>query len=147
VAQRCREYLTVCTTSDTVVAAAIVQRGRLLVQQRAWPAAHAGRWELPGGRVDDGESERDALIRECAEELGVVVHLGVRVGHDIPLPGSDATLRVYAATLADQTAKPRAVEHRAIRWVHVHELDTVDWLPADRALLPALRELLRAARR
>ena len=125
-----------------VVGAAIIRGGRLLVQQRAWPAADAGRWELPGGRVDDGEAETDALARECAEELGVHVVPGRRVGHDVPLPGGRSVLRVYAATLADPHAEPHAVEHTAVRWLAADELDAVDWLDADRAVLPRLRALL-----
>jgi 8-oxo-dGTP diphosphatase len=122
-----------------VVGAAIVRDGRLLAQQRAWPAADAGRWELPGGRVEDGEGEVDALVRECLEELGVRVVPGLRVGPDVPLAGGRSVLRVYAATLADPHAAPRAVEHHAVRWLPVAELDTTDWLAADRALLPHLR--------
>jgi 8-oxo-dGTP diphosphatase len=125
-----------------VVGAAIVHRGRLLAQQRAWPAADAGRWELPGGRVEDGESETDALVRECAEELGVQVTPGPRIGGSVPLPGGRSVLRIYAATLISPGAEPRAVEHAAVRWLGADELTTVDWLDADRVLLPHLRALL-----
>jgi len=124
------------------VAAAIVRERRLLAQQRAWPPDVAGRWELPGGRVEDGEAETDALARECAEELGVHVVLGRRLGGDVPLPGGRSVLRIYAAELADPWASPQAVEHFAVRWLDAGELDTVDWLDADRALLPQLRALL-----
>jgi len=125
-----------------VVGAAIVRDGRLLAQQRAWPSAIAGRWELPGGRVEDGEAEPDALARECAEELGVLVVPGDRVGGDVPLPGGRSVLRIYAAALADPTAQPRAVEHLAVRWLDAAELAAVDWLDADRVLLPWLHALL-----
>lgn len=125
-----------------VVGAAIVRGSRLLAQQRAWPPADAGRWELPGGRVEDGESDTDALVRECAEELGVRIVPGGRVGHDVPLPGHRSVLRIYAATLTDPDAEPRAVEHRALRWLGAAELAAVDWLAADRALLPWLHAML-----
>lgn len=124
-----------------VVGAAIVRSGRLLAQQRAWPAADAGRWELPGGRVEDGESDLDALVRECVEELGVRVVPGRRIG-GVPLPGGHLVLRVYAATLAEPHAEPRAVEHVTLRWLDTEGLTTVDWLDADRVLLPQLRALL-----
>jgi len=127
-----------------VVGAAIVRDGRLLAQQRAWPAADAGRWELPGGRVEDGESDAVALVRECAEELGVRIVAGERVGPDVPLPGGRSVLRSYAATALDAT-EPRPIEHTALRWLRADELSTVDWLDADRALLPWLRALLAAA--
>src|SRR5690606_41296970 len=66
--------------------AAIVRAGRLLAQQRGYPDHLAGQWELPGGRVEPGETEVDALVRECVEELGVQVRVGDRVGPDVPLP-------------------------------------------------------------
>jgi len=125
-----------------VVGAAIVRGGRLLAQQRAWPAAHAGRWELPGGRVDPGESDVAALVRECAEELAVEVTVGARVGRDVPLPGGAATLRIFAATLTSPGAEPRPVEHTALRWLGAADLATVDWLDADRVLLPDLFALV-----
>ncbi|KAA2264014.1 (deoxy)nucleoside triphosphate pyrophosphohydrolase [Solihabitans fulvus] len=125
-----------------VVGAAIVRAGRLLAQQRGFPAVHAGRWELPGGRVEPGESERDAVVRECVEELGVRVRPGEPVGPDLPLREA-LLLRVYAAELVDD-AEPSAREHRAVRWIDAGELSELDWLPADRVLLPALRELLGA---
>ncbi|MQA16204.1 MAG: NUDIX domain-containing protein [Pseudonocardiaceae bacterium] len=121
-----------------VVAAALLSEGRLLAAQRSYPADTAGRWELPGGRVEEGESEQHALSRECREELAVDVVPGVRLGPDVPLPDG-GLLRVYLAVLADPAATPRALEHRAIRWVAREQLDALDWLDADRALLPDLR--------
>ena len=124
-----------------VVGAAIVREGRLLVQCRAAPAALAGRWELPGGRVEPGESEPEALRRECAEELGVRIRVGARVGGDLPL-GAARVLRVYAADLLAGSPEPRPVEHAGLRWVGAAELAELDWLDADRALLPDLVGLL-----
>lgn len=127
-----------------MVGAAIVRRGLLLAQQRAWPPRDAGRWELPGGRVEPGESDVAALTRECVEELAVQVVVGGQVGHDVPLPGGRHTLRIYAAVLADPAAEPRAVEHAALRWLAAGELAAVDWLEADRVLLPQLLTLFGA---
>ncbi|QFU86293.1 (deoxy)nucleoside triphosphate pyrophosphohydrolase [Amycolatopsis sp. YIM 10] len=124
----------------TVVGAAIVRDGKLLAQQRAWPADAAGKWELPGGRVEPDESEVDALRRECVEELDVAISVGERVGPDVPLPGG-SVLRIYAALL-DAAAEPRAVEHRNLRWLGADELSDLDWLPADRVLIPDLVALL-----
>lgn len=124
-----------------VVGAAVVRDGRLLAQQRAFPAEAAGLWELPGGRVEPGESDAEAVRRECVEELGVDVVVGDRVGADVPLPNG-MVLRVYAATLRDAEAEPRAVEHRALRWLPAAELREIDWLPADRVLVPDLLALL-----
>jgi len=123
-----------------VVAAAIRDGGRVLAQRRAFPAEVAGRWELPGGRVEDGEDEAVALVRECREELGVEVRVGPRVGPDVPITAGLFLLRAYAAQLRD--GEPVAREHGTLRWLTADELHTVDWLPADRALIPPLRRLL-----
>ncbi len=125
-----------------VVGAAIVRDGRLLAAQRAAPPRLAGLWELPGGKVDPGESDTEALVREVAEELGATVVLGERVGPDLPLGGT-AVFRAWVARLVDG-AEPSAHEHRALRWLAADELGSVPWLPADLPLLPALTELLAA---
>lgn len=129
--------------ANVIVGAAIVRDGALLAARRAHPPELAGYWELPGGRVEPGEVESDALRRECSEELGVEVRVGLRVGADVDLPGGKV-LRIYAATLADATSEPAAVEHRELRWLRADELGAVGWLPADEVLLPDLLELLRA---
>ena len=123
-----------------VVGAAIVRGGRVLAAQRARPPALAGWWELPGGKVEPGEDERAALVRECREELHVVLTLGPRVGPDLPI-GENGTLRVWAAYPVDG-AEPVAREHAALRWVGPDDLDQLAWLPADRPLLPHLHALL-----
>ncbi|WP_236789249.1 (deoxy)nucleoside triphosphate pyrophosphohydrolase [Amycolatopsis sp. GM8] len=125
-----------------IVGAAIVRGDALLAQQRAYPPEVAGRWELPGGRVEAGETEPEALRRECVEELGVEVTVGDRVGGDVPLR-ANLVLRVYAAALTDPSARPKALEHKGLRWITASALDRLPWLPADLELLPALRELLR----
>ncbi|MDX6225129.1 MAG: 8-oxo-dGTP diphosphatase [Frankiales bacterium] len=126
------------TTEPVVVGAAIVRDGRLLVAQRAYPEELAGRWELPGGKVEPEETEVAALIRECREELGVDVVVGERVGRDHAI-GGGFLLRLYAATT---TGDPVAHEHQSLAWVGAAELDTVAWLPGDRPLVPALVALL-----
>lgn len=128
-----------------VVGAAIVRERAVLAQQRAYPAAAAGRWELPGGRVEPAESDVDAVRRECAEELGVDVRVGEPVGPDVVLGGNragDMLLRVYRAELTEPGAVPHPHDHEALRWLTAGRLGSVDWLPADRVLLPALRRLL-----
>jgi 8-oxo-dGTP diphosphatase len=122
-----------------VVAAAIVDGTppRLLAAQRAYPAALAGRWELPGGKVDDGEDQTAALVRECREELGVEVVVLDRVGTDTPTVGGAGTLRVWWARLRD--GRPQPLEHAALRWLGVEELDDVDWLDGDLPVVAAIR--------
>ncbi|MEV0327953.1 DNA mismatch repair protein MutT [Micromonospora echinospora] len=124
-----------------VVGAAIVADGRVLACARSAPPEVAGRWEFPGGKVEPGESETAALVRECAEELAVRVEVGDRVGRDVRMAHGRAVLRVYAARLLGDD-QPRALEHAEMRWLSADELDTVDWLPADVPIVAALRPLL-----
>jgi 8-oxo-dGTP diphosphatase len=128
--------------NQIVVAGAIVAESTVLIAQRTRPPELAGRWELPGGKVAAGESEPEALVRELAEELGVVVAVGARLGDDVALTPT-MTLRAYAATLV--SGDPHPHDHAALRWVSAAELHDVDWVPADRGFLAALDRLLTTA--
>ena len=128
-----------------VVGAAVVAGERVLVAQRSG-GPYDGCWEFPGGKVEPGESELSALVRECEEELGVaVVHqafLGEVVLDGVVAGGTPgaSTLRVWWARL--RAGEPVAHEHAALRWVSADELDDIDWIAADRPLLPAVKALL-----
>jgi 8-oxo-dGTP diphosphatase len=130
--------------APVVVGAAIVRDGAVLAAQRSRPASTAGRWEFPGGKVEPGEAERAALVRECREELAADVVVGRRFGPDLVL-ASGWVLRLYLATLA-VGAEPVAGEHRAVRWVLAGELGDLDWLDADRVVLPGLAGVLNPER-
>jgi 8-oxo-dGTP diphosphatase len=129
--------------NQIVVAGAVIAESRVLVAQRLRPPELAGRWELPGGKVAPDETEPEALARELAEELGIEVAVGERLGNDVALSDS-MTLRAYQATLVQGTPHPH--DHGALRWVAAAELNDVDWVPADRDWLPALTGLLAAER-
>jgi 8-oxo-dGTP diphosphatase len=126
-----------------IVGAAIVADGLVLGCERAHPPEAAGRWEFPGGKVEPGEDEVEALVRECEEELGVVVAVGDRVGDDVPLAHGGALLRVGLARVV--SGEPRALEHASLRWFTAGDLDSVPWLPADAPIVRALAGLLPAA--
>jgi 8-oxo-dGTP diphosphatase len=122
-----------------VVGAAIVRDGRVLAARRTFPADAAGRWEFPGGKVEDGETPDAALAREIVEELGCTIAVGAWLPERVPI-GERHVLTVALATLADGEPVPR--EHDALRWLSVDELDDVDWLDPDRPFLTALRDAL-----
>ena len=121
-----------------VVAAAIERDGRFLVARRTRPADVAGRWEFPGGKVEPGEVEEQALAREIREELGVEITIGERVSGEWSLHG-DLVLHLYRATLSSGEPMPLE-QHDEIRWVTIAEFDSVDWLPSDIDAVRSLRE-------
>ena len=126
--------------TQIVVAGALIAGRTVLVAQRNRPPQLAGLWELPGGKAAAGESEAAALARELREELGIEVTVGDRLGGDVVLDQT-TTLRAYRVTHTRGTLAPN--DHRALRWVTAGELDELDWVPADRAWLGALRRALR----
>jgi 8-oxo-dGTP diphosphatase len=126
-----------------VVGAALVRHGRVLAARRTTPPEAAGRWELPGGKVDEDESPADALVREVAEELGCRVRVDGWFEGEQPI-GRIHVLRAAWCTVT--SGEPRAgADHDELRWLAPEQLDDVDWLEADRPFLPAVRELLLGA--
>ena len=123
-----------------VVGAAIVRHGCLLAARRTTPAAVVGRWELPGGKVEPGESPGDALVREVREELGCAVAVDGWLDGDQPI-GTTHLLRVAVCRLLDAAPRPGA-DHDVLRWLAPEDLDQVDWLEPDRPFVAALRDRL-----
>ena len=128
-------------TPQVIVGAAIIRGGRVLACARMDQSEVSGRWEFPGGKLERGESELEALVREVDEELGVRVEVGERVGEDVPMRAGWAVLRVYLARLVDDDV-PQPLEHEELRWLAPDELGSVDWMPADAPIVEALRPLL-----
>jgi 8-oxo-dGTP diphosphatase len=127
-------------TERRVAGVAIVRHGRVLAARRTAPAEHAGRWEFPGGKVDPGESDEAAAVREIREELDCEIEVVRRLPGEQPLVRG-YVLRVYEATL--HAGEPTPHEHDAIRWLGPEELDDVDWLAAELPFVAALRDRLR----
>jgi 8-oxo-dGTP diphosphatase len=121
----------------TVVGAAIVREGRVLAARRRLPANLAGLWEFPGGKVEPGESESAAVVRECREELGISVTVESRLGR-API-GENLELVLYAATLTQGRPTPSAT-HDLLRWLVMAELVTIEWLEPDKMLLNAVEQ-------
>lgn len=117
-----------------------MSQGRVLACERAEPEEMRGMWEFPGGKVDPGETEKEALVRECEEELGVRIKVEGRVGDDVPLSHGRAVLKVYLARLVEGVPHPH--EHSDLRWLDAASLDAVPWLPADAPIVAVLKPLL-----
>jgi 8-oxo-dGTP diphosphatase len=117
-----------------VVGAAIVRDGRVLAARRTDPPETAGRWELPGGKVDPGETHEQALVREIREELGVTVAVRGWLPGEQPI--GPYVLRVAVVALVD--GEPTPHEHDQVRWLGLDELDAVDWLDGDRPFVEGL---------
>lgn len=112
-----------------VVAAILIQDGRLLATQRGY-GPWKDWWEFPGGKVEQGEEPREALRREMQEELAVDIEAGklvASVEYDYP----DFHLSMLCFRCRVVAGRLTLLEHEAARWLSQEELDAVRWLPAD----------------
>jgi 8-oxo-dGTP diphosphatase len=127
------------TERIVVVGAALLNGGRLLAARRSAPPELAGRWELPGGKVEPGETPEQALVRELHEELGVTAEPVGRVPGEWPL-GVPYVLQVWTARLLPGSADPGPLQdHDELRWLTPDEIWDVDWLDQD---VPAVKATL-----
>ena len=118
------------------VVAALIQDdfGKFLICQRPAHKARGLLWEFVGGKVESGETPQDALVRECQEELAIVV-APKQIFDDLVHEYEDVTvhLTLFLATIASGT--PQMLEHNDIRWVTAREMQTYDFCPADYSIL------------
>ena len=120
-----------------VVAAIICKGEYIFATQRGYGDFKDG-WEFPGGKMEPGESPKEALVREIQEELSTTISVDkflCTVEYDYPK--FHLTMHCYLCSL--QTEALHLNEHEAARWLTKDELDSVDWLPADRVVVEKLK--------
>lgn len=125
-------------TITEVVAVLIWDDDRFLVCQRPENKKRALLWEFAGGKVEAGETKKDALVRECREELAVTLDVGdefMDVTHEYP----DLTVHLTLFEARIRSGEPTLVEHHAMKWVRADECDPAAFCPADTVILERLK--------
>ena len=122
-----------------VVAALIWQGDKFMICQRPANKARGLLWEFVGGKVEPDETKRQALIRECKEELNILLSVGdvfMDVIHEYP----DLTvhLTLYNAMIAE--GEPQKLEHNDIQWITPNEIPNYEFCPADEEILQKIKE-------
>ena len=123
-----------------VVAAIIIHDGKVFATQRGYGEFKDG-WEFPGGKIEQGETPEEALIREIHEELDSEIEVGElfdTVEYDYPQ--FHLSMDCFLCKL--QKGKLVLKEHEAAKWLSREQLDSVEWLPADKGLIDKLRNIL-----
>ncbi len=112
------------------------EKTKIFATQRGYGEFKDG-WEFPGGKIEDGETPEQALVREIKEELGAEIEVHDLIDViDYDYEKFHLHMNCYWATIA--VGKLQLLEHEAAKWLEYSELRSVDWLPADLALLPKL---------
>ena len=119
------------------VVAAVIRKGdRIFATQRGY-GDFKDRWEFPGGKMEPGETPQEALEREIREELCADIEVDSYVDTvEWDYPAFHLTLHCFMCSL--KTEALHLNEHEAARWLTAGEIDSLDWLPADRDLLPKI---------
>lgn len=120
-----------------VVAAIIQKDQKIFATQRGYGEFKDG-WEFPGGKIEQGETPRQALVREIKEELDTEIEVGELVDMvEYDYPQFHLTMYCFLCTIksGDLVLK----EHEAAKWLAPEDLDSVDWLPADLGLIEKLK--------
>lgn len=116
-----------------VVAAIIIKDGRIFATQRGYGEFKDG-WEFPGGKIEPGESRKEALVREIKEELDADIRVGSLLETvEYDYPAFHLTMHCFFCELISEDIVLK--EHEDARWLSEEELGTVDWLPADVGLI------------
>ena len=126
------------------VVAAIIQDGeRIFATQRGYGEFKDG-WEFPGGKIEEGETPEQALIREIREELDTEIEVGELIDTvEYDYPNFHLTMHCFLCTVRSGNLVLK--EHEAARWLTKDNLDSVDWLPADTGVIEKLKKRYKMA--
>lgn len=116
-----------------VVAAIIKENEKYFATQRGY-GEFKGWWEFPGGKIENGESKEEALKREIREELAIEIEIDrfiTTVQFDYP----EFHLIMHCFICHITAGQPQLLEAKAAKWIDKNDLESVEWLPADRAIL------------
>ncbi|MCF8237976.1 MAG: (deoxy)nucleoside triphosphate pyrophosphohydrolase [Saprospiraceae bacterium] len=123
------------------VTCAIIESDKgVLCAQRSTSMSHPGKWEFPGGKVEEGESEEECLIREIREELAVEINILEALASHAHTYENGFSLVLIPFRCQIQSGVIRAVQHAEVRWVPRSELIFLDWVGADIPILQAYLE-------
>lgn len=122
-----------------VVAAVIVHENKVFCTQRGY-GEFKDMWEFPGGKMEPGETPQEALKREIREELATEIEVGDFI-HTIEWDYPKFHLTMHCFFCRVIKGNLQLLEHEAAKWVEKDKLDEVDWLPADRTIIPMLKKM------
>lgn len=129
-----------------VVAAVIVKDNKVLATQRGY-GDFKGKWEFPGGKIEPGETIKNALKREIKEELNANIEVFMFLNTvEYDYEKFHLTMHTYICSLKNQIEKvhhdDNEFEHDNMIWLDENHLDDVDWLPADKEVVNAYKKLM-----
>lgn len=122
-----------------VVAALIRDGDKFMICQRPAHKARGLLWEFVGGKVEKGETDAEALIRECREEIDVelkVNGLFIDLVHEYP----DITVHLSLYNAEIVQGEPKMLEHNDIKWITPAEIPQYDFCPADKEILAKIKK-------
>ncbi|WP_031554403.1 (deoxy)nucleoside triphosphate pyrophosphohydrolase [Parvularcula oceani] len=127
-----------------VAAVALVDRdGRVLLSQRPEGKPLAGMWEFPGGKVEEGETPEEALVRELAEEIGIETQASCLAPVTFASePQDEVHLLMLVFACRKWSGIPQPLENQGLRWFRPNRFHELDLVPADRPVAAQLRDLL-----